>query len=199
MTKTIVFDVDGILLDFNKKFKEWVFKHHNLEIEYNPEYYSFYEYKHFSEDKQEFFEKKLMDFIRRFENNLPLIDAKLPILINKLRDEMGYKIVLITAYGGSQELRKKNLTHFGIKYDRIIFEHDKLHVVQDLKPEVAICVEDRPLTVLSYAKHNIHTAIPTHWTYCKKFIAEMTDKNLMKYIHGYSNTDELEQCIIKVL
>ena len=34
---------------------------------------------------------------------------------------VGYKVVLITAYGGSRELRKKNLAYFGIKYDKIMF------------------------------------------------------------------------------
>ena len=109
----------------------------------------------------------------------------MPQLIKDLRTE-GYKIILITAYSGSRKARVQNLKEYNIEYDQLIFDGDKLPLVQEINPEW--CVEDRPSTIKKYADAGFKVAVPAHWNYCQDSLAH-------KNVNGYRTTDELRKLL----
>jgi hypothetical protein len=173
--KTVVFDIDGIILDFNKVLKEWIYEKYSIELDYNPANYG-YNY----EDDPAFCDK-LMKFVKHHEKHFPLLYPDMPDLMKKLH-ENGYNIVLITAYSGSRKRRVENLKEHDIDYNQLIFDSNKLPHVQKLNP--ILCIEDRPGTIKKYAEAGYKVAVPKFWNYCK----EVLD---IDNVFGYDNTEQL--------
>lgn len=181
----IVFDIDGIILDFNKKFIEWFKDKTGEQLQHNPNH--FYYEVDYKGDK-EFLTKCVFEFVEKEEKHLEPICEEILELPGKLR-KLGYKVYLITAYR-NRECRIKNLKHYGVEYDEIIFDRNKLPHVEKINP--VFCVEDRLETIKEYSEAGYKVLVPGSWNYVKPLIDD-SNPNIIPY---YS-TKELEEIILK--
>lgn len=142
----IIFDVDGVILNFNVVFNHYMLNKHNIQINVNPNNWNF----DWTGDLG-----KLDFYIKEFINSdpiLPLVDNNLSNFINNLKNN--YKIIIVTAYTNKQN-RISNLDLFNIYYDDIIFtdQLNKVDVINSLNP-IAV-FEDCPSHVENLLKSNI--------------------------------------------
>ena len=157
--QTLVCDVDNVILNFSKPFQIWMKQTYNIDIEDNPTKYSYFDPPNHN--------LVTLPYILEFVNTnptLPLLYSELPALFKTLRRRYRIRIVLLTAFSGSQSIRIQNLKKVGIEFDEIIFEFDKVPVIEKLKPFLTI--EDKPKTIraLNDLGHNV--AMPSIWRYC---------------------------------
>jgi len=180
---TIIFDIDGVILDFNLKFVNWMKNKYNIELELNPVSYDHCD--DFPGSHEKLYEY-IHEFVDHEEEHLDTICSEIAELPRKLH-KLGFRIVMITAYR-NQEARKKNLAELNIYYDQIIFDDNKLPYVQEIAP--ICCIEDRPKTVKLYNDNNIPTLVPGYWNYTQELKGD--------FITKYRDTQHLEELIIKL-
>ena len=188
----IICDVDNVIFNFSKRFKQWMLDTYDIHVAENPTHYSFLEYEIGSYELKhdpEFLQNKIYEFVDT-NKKLSLMDNHLPILFSEIR-KRGVKIILLTAYSGDQEIRIQNLKDAGIEYDDIIFDYDKIPIIKKINP--ILVIEDKPKTILKLNEIGQNVAIPSIWNYCQNIITKKQDNQ--KYIYGYKNTKELEKLI----
>jgi hypothetical protein len=179
-------DVDNVIFNFSKGFQQYMKEKYDIQIDSNPDFYSFTEFKESKQDL-EFLQNSILEYVNT-NPCLSLVDVELPKLFHRLRQQK-FKIVLLTAFSGDKSIRIQNLKRAGIEYDDIIFDGNKLPIIQKLKPDLVI--EDKPKTIIQLEKIKQLTFIPTCWKYTQK----LCSSNKFKYIKPYKNTEELTQLI----
>ena len=188
----IICDVDNVIFNFSKRFKQWILETYDIHVDENPSHYSFLEYEigtYKLKYDPEFLQNKIYEFVDT-SKKLSLMDNYLPTLFREIRNR-GIKIILLTAYSGDQQIRIQNLKDLDIEYDEIIFDYDKIPIIKKINPFLVI--EDKPKTILKLNEINQNVAIPTCWNYCKNIMIKKN--NNQKYIHGYENVKGLEELI----
>lgn len=156
----VVFDVDGIILDFNKAFCNYMKSNHHIDIVYNPRSWD-YEWKN---------DPHILDnYINEFINTKPFIqlfDNGICRFINTLK--MNYKIIIVTVYSNNNN-RCNNLKQFNIYYDDIYFanQHNKAAIINSLNPYAVF--EDCPDHINNLLKTNNSVTIftPDFWNYTR--------------------------------
>lgn len=174
----IVFDVDGIILDFNKMFILYILQKYNTVLPYNPNTWDF----DWCGDKN-----TLIQYINEFVNSnimLPLLDDSILDFLDFLKHK--YKIIFVTAYN-NESLRIKNLRLLKIYYDEIIFvrQNEKVTVINSLKP-IAI-FEDCPNHILNInnTNDNAQIFVPLHWNYDKDLNGRIIKYNKFRDLYVY--------------
>jgi hypothetical protein len=140
----IIVDVDGIILDFNTSYLEYLLSKHNINVPNNSMYIpKLWELLQIS--KEEYLEKYYYDFIL---NNLPPKLPEIPNAFNcfNILSEV-YHIYLITAIDARiKEHRINNLR--GLNYTELIFDKDKQKYIDILQPSMIF--EDSVEYIKSY-------------------------------------------------
>lgn len=182
--QTIVFDIDGVILNFAKAFATWwnetIAIDGEQKIPSNPHGWQF---DHPNKDK---ILKAINEFIS-LRINYKLMEPGIPDKLFKLQHK--YKIILLTSFPEEEkEFRLHNLSKHKIPYDQIIFAtpKNKLDVIRTINP-VAI-VEDYPKNILEFASQGYKVLVPGRWNYVKNI--RESDK-----IKKYKNWDELMKLI----
>jgi hypothetical protein len=153
----IVFDVDGVILDFNTKFVEYHNQLYSEQLTSNPNDWNFEWRK----------DPKILSIrIDNFVNTnpiLPLLDIYWESFLKKCRNK--YKVSIVTAYP-NQINRIENLKLYNIEYDDIYFiaQANKADFIKQLNP---IYVFDDCPEIID--KLNIKIYAPRKWNYLKKF------------------------------
>lgn len=157
--KTLVFDVDNVLLNFSKAFSIW-FNKKNINyplLSNNPSDY------HYGYKKDKIFRKYVKNFINEGISMEP-VDKDIPKIMQKLIKN--YYIVLLTAYP-NMTARKIQLKQNNIPYDELIFSYPnaKHSIIYKKKWNPIIVFEDRPSTIKLLANHNYQVYVPNRWNY----------------------------------
>lgn len=172
---TIILDVDGILVDFNRKFTEWS-KANNIEgIQQNAYTWDF----GWQGTPQE-----LLALIHKFIATNPQLDILDPEWLNfkhfiknleKLFD-VHVNVYVVTSYSNEPH-RIEMLKQMNIPYDGILFPSgkNKVGVMKSLNP--TIIVEDCPEHI-----DNIHRQIPT---------AKVYAPNIWNYLAQYEGKTDI--------
>jgi len=171
--QTIIFDTDGILLEFSRKFADW-FNLHVIEgrwesslLQGNPETWRF----GFTHDEPApILEHALQIFIDEHDH-LPLLHPDIPSILHQLHDR--YHIEIVSAYPHTHK-RIANFLHHNMPYDVMACGiHDKVSYIQRRIQEgleVVAIFEDGP--------HHIDKMIPifggklwapNEWNYLKSY------------------------------
>jgi len=159
----IVFDVDGVILDFNTKFVEYNNRLHPEKLLVNPDDWNFG-----WKDNIEILKGRIINFI---DTNpiLPILDKYWSLFTKKYKDK--YVISIVTAYPNKMN-RIENLKIFDIKYDNIYFvsQNDKIKLIKQLNPVYVF--EDCPevieeLNIQPDTLKKIYA--PKRWNYLRKF------------------------------
>lgn len=191
MSKRHVFDVDGVILDFNKHFVEY----HNLKTPNDPMEYNVDEWNWGRTGvKLEELRVEIAEFIAS-NPVLTLMCAGWAELTSKLR-KAGHKVIIVTVYP-NRENRRKNLEMYSIEYDEIVFvdQHDeKAAIIMEQNPDVV--VEDCPhhlerLIVKKEEQRKPLLFAPKMWKYVHTKFAQS------RYIHLYEDLDELHLLLLQ--
>ena len=143
-------DIDGVLTNYQKEVLDYGTKmciDEGLPIEIDASKYHENEIFNWSEEQDiKFWNKYIIEYFK----NTPIKNFASEV-IEKLRQE-GHKIFIITArneygmpkeyYGKEQEITKQWLEKNHIKYDKIIFEAEKLEPC--IENKIDVMIEDSP-------------------------------------------------------
>jgi hypothetical protein len=171
--RCIVVDVDGVILNFSRPFSKWFNETRKLvgtndAIVENPTFWGF------SEKIDPTIMNAAVDEFMQTDPTLPLIEESVPMTLELLSKT--YEIHLLTSCSEKwTDNRLRNLSHFKIKYDSIQFcaSENKLKYAKLLNP---ICViEDKPSTILSMCRSDIHVIYPVFWNYCENLEQHLHD------------------------
>ena len=153
-------DIDGVLTDLERMALDFGTKmcvEENIPIELNlSKYWEIEKYNWTKEQEELFWNKNLVPYV---VESMPRKFA--PQILKKLQEE-GHKIFIITARnengmpleyeGKMQELTKKWLADYGIKYKKIIFTDDANKLRNCIENNVDIMIEDSPINIKSISK-----------------------------------------------
>ena len=153
-------DIDGVLTDLERMALDCGTKmcvEENIPIELNlSKYWEMEKYNWTKEQEELFWNKNLVPYV---VESMPRKFA--PQILKKLQEE-GHKIFIITARnengmpleyeGKMQELTKKWLADYGIKYKKIIFTDDANKLRNCIENNVDIMIEDSPINIKSISK-----------------------------------------------
>lgn len=169
MKSTIYFDIDGIILDFNLAFvqfwneglKSAKWKGH--ELFENPTNWDL------GTGLNPVEIDLAMNTFYETHDHLPLMDANIPTILNKLR--LQYYIVFVSGYP-NHEKRVRDLAYHKIEYDELHTNiHDKLSFyIKNQNVTVAAIFEDAPhhiRSLLSFYPNLIWS--PAQWNYLQPY------------------------------
>lgn len=173
MRKCLVFDVDGVLLNFAGPFSTWwnrLFSvQHKVTFDANPAVWNF---------DARWPERELQPYVDNFIATspfLPLVSSDIPDHLAALQRR--YDIHLVTAWPVKWSSdRIQNLLSHGIYYDTLEFVDPakatdrKLEAIQLLQP-LAV-VEDKPKTIAQVAAAGYNVLAPSQWTYVQNAFAD---------------------------
>ena len=147
--KLILVDCNGVLLDYETGFREWMEQlgYHHVDLPKRE-----YQFHHHFRDLTEDDATKLCDFYNRSEavgHLLPFRNAE--IFVPKLHEELGFKFRVLTSFGGdkwSQKRRDELLhEHFGNAIENVEFldfGEPKEHVLARYRDTGFWWIEDLP-------------------------------------------------------
>lgn len=175
---TIIFDIDGVILDFYKPFIEFYNKKYNKEYKVSDlDLYDIAEGLHI--DPQ-----IIVDFHdEEICGDLPLIDPTVPAFIKQRRSE-GYLIVLNTDFPTQHSGKRiDNLAKYGIEFDAIHFRNKRN--VTEFYSNIKCVFEDGPRWIELYHEQGLQLHVP-HRDYLRK------EPFLLKTeIRRYTSFDEI--------
>jgi len=184
----IVFDVDGIILDYNNSFNDYVKKRFNKCIHFNI--YDFR--KQLLEQGCELDANDLYQIYREFENTnpvIPLLDKNIPEIMNKIMEHNN--IIIISKYSNLQN-RIENLKEMKIPYNELICPCDnKIDYIKIYKP--TFIIEDSPEMLELLIDNNYNVIIPKKWNYSLDVFNKHKDKT---NVYGYDKFEEILERII---
>lgn len=152
-------DIDGVLTNYQKEVLDFGTKmciDEGWPIEIDVSKYHENEIFNWSEEQDiKFWNKYIIEYFK----NTPIKNFASEV-IAKLRQE-GHKIFIITArneygmpkeyYGQEQEITKQWLEKNNIKYDKIMFEVEKLEPC--IENKIDVMIEDSPSNINELSKH----------------------------------------------
>lgn len=151
-------DIDGVLTDFEREALDFATKmcvEENWPIKINLSKYDETEAYNWNHEQANKFWNK---YIIKYFSETPVRNFA-PEVIEKLMQE-GHKIILITArdnygmpsehYGEEQQITKDWLEKNNIKYDKLIFETEKLGPC--IENHIDVMIEDSPTNILDLSK-----------------------------------------------
>lgn len=153
---TIIFDVDGILLNFYQSFLD----HYNKKDRNHKKDLSISDLYLYSLSKTCDVPQQFIDDFHNEEAvaNLPLHHPETAEFIRKLRYE-GYRIILNTGFPKHhQDKRFRNLQKHGIEYDAIHFQQKK--EILDLYSDILCIFEDDPQMIKYYVDLGYKVYVP---------------------------------------
>lgn len=169
---TIVFNIDGVVLDFFRAFKTWHnARYADFEVVIDPEHYYFTH-----EALTPSMSKRIEGFVAEGEHDLALVDTNMPSCIRRLQLS-GIRVIGMTTYP-HLESRATNLKNHGIAFDAL------LHKSSRFPSDVVAVVEDCPAYVAEYVELS-HSVFVPRWKYTK---------DLRGCTH-YSTADELFEAL----
>lgn len=150
---TIVFDIDGVLLDFYASFLAWYNQKHGTTF-CVTDLKRYDIAKGLCIDPQEIVDFHAEDAC----GHLPLLEQDIPLVLSRLK-EKGYRIVFNTdfplAFIGKRCL---NLKEHGLNFDEIHFRYKEY--VTDLYDDILLVVEDNPYWIHYYIWTGMNVAVP---------------------------------------
>ena len=180
--KKIVFDVDGVVLQFTKGLSDFLWKTQRRYICLDPHTWDFNGRASF-QDLTDFWHSP--DFER-----IPPYDDVLIYMLNELPDN--YEIAFLTDTPDyAMHERELNLRRLGLNYP-IYYSSDKIKFIKDNNWDVVLMIDDKPETALQFVdKTNIPIASPVRAYNVNQLQA--TDVLL------YGNINELHEIIKKYI
>lgn len=152
---TIIFDIDGVLLDFYTPFLNWYNQNHGTSFVVSD----LKRYDIASELNID--QKTIVDFHDEdICGALPLVDPESnPSNVLQQLRSMGYRIVFNTDWPTQHiEKREKNLKDHGLIYDAIHYgEKGSLFTRYD---DIVVILEDNPKWIRFYLTHGTYIAVP---------------------------------------
>jgi len=164
---TIVFDVDGVILNFCKPFAIWWNKRYMHErnhvcpenpSSWNMEYIDMYN----PENSAKIINDAIFEFLQE-KPMFPLMEENVASIIKNIGSR--YRIHLVTAFPEKHALlREDNLNLFGIQYDDITYvETHKAATICKINP-IAV-VEDSPVHIKAITDCGYKVFVPIYWKY----------------------------------
>lgn len=152
---TIVFDIDGVLLDFYTPFLNWYNQNHNTA-------FSISDLKRYDiASELNISQKMIIDFHDEdICGALPLVDPESnPSNILRQLRSMGYRIVFNTDWPSQHYAKRdKNLKDHGLVYDAI--HYGRKADLFDLYDDIIVILEDNPKWIRFYFDYNAPIAVP---------------------------------------
>lgn len=157
---SLIFDVDGIILDFTGPFAKYHNERSKIQVSENPTTWNMGFLP--SEDTTELY--KLIDDFHIVHDNLPLIEENIPNILKQLQEK--YNIILVTAYP-DREKRISNLEYHNVPYDELICNAtDKVECIKN--HNVVAIFEDGPHHINKYLpNYSGKIYVPNFWNYTK--------------------------------
>ena len=175
---TVIFDIDGVLLDFTGAFLDFACNKFADGTSYTEEQLEYYDYRKLDP-------RLNLDLVREFQasdsckNLKPLFDGFKEFLEVR-RDPAVSQVILSTDFPAEYaENRIKNLVNVGIgaSYDEIHFQSKEK--ILDLYGDSLIAVyEDSPRWITYYAERGISVRVPTR-SYLRHY--DYTGPNISRY------------------
>jgi len=164
---TIVFDVDGVILNFCKPFSIWWNKRYLCERNHvcpeNPSAWNMeYVDKVNPEKSADIINDSILEFLKE-KPMFPLMEETVASTLKSIRNR--YRIHLVTAFPEKHALlREENLNLFGIEYDEITYvETHKAATICRINP-IAV-VEDSPVHIKAISECGYKVFVPIYWKY----------------------------------
>ncbi len=187
-----ILDVDGVLLNYHKGFKEWCEKTHNVKINANSTEYNF----GMSKENMPLLIKLIKEF-NNLDTELELMDSrwrmfnKYIIYLKDLYSDYEFKVFIVTSFT-NRTVRLNQLRRHNIYYDDIYFTDDahKIDIIQSLNP--TIVVEDCPkhLEELHHRNLKVKLFAPVVWRYLQKY------NSTSSCVELYQDVEDLQQKIL---
>lgn len=165
-TKTIVVDIDGVILNFTKPFSNW-WNRNNYDARKLPENPHDWQFDH---PDLKLVLKGIEEFAKTHEP-YDLMEPKIPEYLTELKKK--YIVHLVTAFPERhKEFRIANLALHKIPYDKLTFaDGHKIDLIKEIHP-VAL-VEDSPKNIMDFVEHGYPVYVPHHWNYTKNLKHEL--------------------------
>ena len=187
----LVFDVDGVILNFSKGFAEYFnAKHPHLNLAHNPEEW---DYGLTGTDLN-----LLKDNIKSFIDegyHLELLHEDMPNSVNDAHNR--FDVQIVTSFHNHSS-RVSNLEKFSIKYNRIVFSDNtnKVDILKQLGPK--LIVEDCPMHVERIQRElpDAVVFVPDMWRYTQSVVGERVikyqdPKHLYELLHEHADRMDL--------
>lgn len=181
MSKTLFYDVDGVLLDFTGPFINYwnesllESKWKGKQLDKNPETWAFGLY-HDKDDMKEI-NRALAEF-HVIHDHLPMMHEDIVSILTELKSK--YIIELVSAYP-DQKKRIENLAFHNIPYDKLVCNvNNKLDYIRGREHEgveVIAIFEDAP--------HHLNSFLPFYFN-------KIWAPNYWNYLHPYKNETKIK-------
>lgn len=172
MKGTIVFDVDGVLLDFYAPFLQWYNKRHetNFRVSDLTTYDIAAGFKIDPQTIVDFHEEAICA-------SLPLLESDVSVFFSCLK-KAGYRIVLNTDFPKAEEAKRiDNLADHWLQYDHLHF--GKKADLSTFYDDIVLIVEDNPKWIHLYLSQGYTVGVP-HRDYLREEPL-MQDQRIVRY------------------
>jgi uncharacterized HAD superfamily protein len=188
--KIIIFDLDGVVFDYDTSFGNYICK--ELKLNYNDfdfqnkKNYSYYNFLGISRQLENSMQIKFAN-----SNGFKTISVypEICLLLNKLKLN-GYKIIFLTArpkIGNVIDDTLFSLKSNKIEYDLLLWSKDKSDAIISLLPANIICmVEDRDKHALEVCNAGINVLLLD-----KSYNRDIVDTEKIKRIKNYSEIENI--------